>query len=102
MATPEQMEATMLANLEAKTGQALAHWLQLVAKSGLDKHGKIVAHLKQEHGLTHGYANLVAHHHLRSAASTAPPCAGCCPRLPSQNCAAPNSARYSSTSEPIL
>jgi predicted transport protein len=63
------MTASMLANLEEKTGHALDHWLKVAAKSGFDKHGKIVAHLKQDHGLTHGYANLIAHSHLQSAAS---------------------------------
>ena len=30
------------------------------AGSGIEKHGELVKHLKAEHGLTHGYANLVA------------------------------------------
>lgn len=68
MATPEEQAQSMLRNLEEKTGHALEHWLQQVADSGLDKHGVIVKMLKTEHGLTHGYANLVAHEALASAA----------------------------------
>lgn len=57
---PEQM----LANLKAKTGHDLKHWLKIARASGLEKHCQIVQHLKTEHGLTHGYANVIAHQHL--------------------------------------
>lgn len=52
--------ATMIANLEEKTGNSLDAWLQVARASGIEKHGELVKHLKAEHGLTHGYANLVA------------------------------------------
>jgi len=68
MATPEEQVQSMLRNLEEKTGRPLAEWLREVAKSGLDKHGAIVKMLKSDHGMTHGYANLVAHEALSSAA----------------------------------
>ncbi len=61
---------TMIANLEAKTGTSMAEWVKRVGKSGRAKHGEIVAWLKGEHGLTHGYANLVAHTAKGSAAAT--------------------------------
>lgn len=60
MATPEEAMATMIANMPEKTGKPLEDWLGIVAKSGLDKHGKIVAMLKGDHGMGHGFANLVA------------------------------------------
>ncbi|MEM8815552.1 MAG: DUF4287 domain-containing protein [Pseudomonadota bacterium] len=60
MSTPDKQLATMLANLPEKTGKPLAEWLKLLAKSGLGKHGEIVKHLKTEHGVTHGFANLIA------------------------------------------
>ena len=66
MATPEEMAASMIANLPEKTGKSLEQWLAVVASSGPDKHGKIVAHLKGEHGMTHGFANLVAAKALES------------------------------------
>lgn len=61
----------MIANLKDKTGKDLAAWKKLVAKSGCAKHGEIVKWLKTEHGMTHGFANLVAHKHLASDAGSA-------------------------------
>lgn len=61
MARPEEMAAAMVANMKEKTGKDLAAWKKLVAKSGCEKHGEIVKWLKAEHGMTHGYANLVSH-----------------------------------------
>jgi len=66
--TPEEMAASMIANLEEKTGKDLAGWLEITRASGLEKHGQIVKLLKSEHGMTHGYANMVAHETLRSGA----------------------------------
>ncbi|ESQ74685.1 DUF5655 domain-containing protein [Asticcacaulis sp. AC402] len=51
----------MIANLETATGKPFVEWLTLARSSGLDKHKAVVDWLKVEQGLTHGYANLVAH-----------------------------------------
>ena len=59
--SPEQMAATMIANLPEKTGKSLEAWLAVAKKSGAEKHGELVKHLKSKHGMTHGFANLVAH-----------------------------------------
>lgn len=64
--TPEEMAQAMLDNLEEKTGKTLDAWLGLVEKAGLPKHGQIVKLLKSDHGVTHGYANLIAHKALES------------------------------------
>ncbi len=61
MATPEQMAAKMAENLKTNTGKSLAQWAKVAKGSGLTKHGEVVKFLKDEHGLTHGYANLIAH-----------------------------------------
>lgn len=66
MATPEEMAASMIANLPEKTGKSLADWIGVVRSSGLAKHGEIVKFLKSEHGMTHGYANLVSHEARRA------------------------------------
>jgi predicted transport protein len=71
MATPEEMTASMIANLKEKTGRDLAAWLKLIGRAKLAKHGEIVTWLKGEHALTHGYANLVAHKALASDAGSA-------------------------------
>lgn len=60
MATPEEQLATMLANIPDKTGKSLEDWKALIAKSGHEKHGAVVKFLKSEHGVTHGFANLIA------------------------------------------
>lgn len=61
MATPEEMAKTMAENLRKNTGKSLAQWAKVAKGSGLDKHGEVVKFLKDEHGLGHGYANLIAH-----------------------------------------
>ena len=63
-----QMASTM-ANLAANTGKSLEEWTTLARGSGRQKHGELVAWLKNEHGLTHGYANLVAHTTFKSDAA---------------------------------
>jgi len=57
----DQAEASMIRNLEEKTGKSLPQWIEVVRASGLAKHGEVVAFLKSRHGLGHGYANLVVH-----------------------------------------
>lgn len=51
---------TMIDNLRSTTGKSLEQWITLVRKARLDKHGAIISLLKNEHGLSHGYANLIA------------------------------------------
>ncbi len=58
--TPDKQLATMLANVPEKTGKTLSQWKQLLAESGLTKHGEMMKLLKGEHGVTHGFANLIA------------------------------------------
>lgn len=70
-AKPEDAMANMIASLEAKTGRSMDRWVALVGTSGRQKHGEIVAWLKSEHGVTHGYANLIAHIALGSDAVSA-------------------------------
>jgi predicted transport protein len=60
----------MIARLPEQTGRTLDEWVALVATSGATAHAKIVALLKSEHGVSHGYANLIAHKALRSDAAS--------------------------------
>lgn len=61
MATsPESQLATMLANIPEKTGKTLDEWKAIIEVSGYDKHGMILKFLKEEHGVTHGFANLIS------------------------------------------
>ena len=66
MSTVDKQLATMLANLPEKTGKPLKEWLALIASEPLGKHGMIVTFLKSEHGVTHGFANLIASEALKS------------------------------------
>lgn len=71
MADAEKELRAMIANLAEKTGKPLEAWVKLAKASGEEKHGRMVAHLKSEHGLGHGYANLVAHMHLKTGSINA-------------------------------
>ncbi len=66
----------MVDNLPAKTGKALDEWLELLSGQSFEKHGEIVGWLKSEHGVTHGFANLIAHRYRdASSGETADPVA---------------------------
>ena len=71
MSSPEEMAQSMIDNMEAKTGKPLDAWLAETARWPEDKHGQIVKRLKSEHGITHGFANLIAHKTLKSSAHDA-------------------------------
>ncbi len=59
---------TMIENLAKNTGRTLDEWIVIARASGLEKHGQIVSFLKSEHGLSHGFANLVAAYARETAA----------------------------------
>ncbi len=59
MSSPEEMAATMSKNLPDKTGKSLVEWHKTLEKSSLEKHGQLVSFLKKDHGVTHGFANLI-------------------------------------------
>ena len=61
---------TMIDNLPAKTGKPLDEWFAVLDAAGLDKHGQAVVFLKTEHGMSHGFANLVVTLHRRRSAGT--------------------------------
>jgi hypothetical protein len=67
-ASPEDMARTMIENLPEKTGKSLAEWLKILGQAKLEKHGEMVKLLKSEHGVTHGFANLIAHEYRSRAA----------------------------------
>jgi predicted transport protein len=51
---------TMIDNMPAKTGRSLEEWFAVVDAARLEKHGQIMALLKSEFGVSHGFANLIA------------------------------------------
>src|SRR5262249_48725251 len=58
--TAEEMKSAMIAGLKEKTGKSLDEWLSILRSSGLVKHKEFVGLLKTKHGVTHGYANMIA------------------------------------------
>jgi hypothetical protein len=50
----------MPTTLHEKTGKTVEEWQAIVRGLGLTKHGEILTALKRDHGLTHGYANMLA------------------------------------------
>jgi hypothetical protein len=60
VADPLAQFGTMPETLREKTGKSLDQWLGIVRATGLSKHGQILAELKTKHGLSHGYANMLA------------------------------------------
>ena len=58
--SPAELAQTMIDNMPEKTGKSLEEWQSVVAASGAIKHGEIMKLLKGEHGVSHGFANLIA------------------------------------------
>ena len=52
---------TMIDNLHKNTGKTLEQWIEIVEAQNFAKHGEIMKFLKEEHGHSHGFANLIAH-----------------------------------------
>lgn len=62
---------TMIDNVFKNTGKTLEQWIEIVKKENFEKHGEIIKFLKEQHGFTHGFANLVAHKVKSSDAGSA-------------------------------
>jgi len=50
---------TMIANMPAKTGRSLQEWTAVLKTKSFTKHTEAVKFLKEEHGVTHGFANTI-------------------------------------------
>jgi predicted transport protein len=57
----EKAAQTMIDNLHKNTGKTLEQWIEIVKAQNFEKHGEIMKFLKEEHGHSHGFANLIAH-----------------------------------------
>lgn len=58
--SPEELAQTMINNMPEKTGKSLEEWQAIIGASGAAKHGEMMKILKGEHGVSHGFANLIA------------------------------------------
>ncbi|TRZ46152.1 DUF4287 domain-containing protein [Robertkochia solimangrovi] len=50
---------TMIENMPAKTGKSLEEWKSILKNKSFAKHSEGVSYLKSEHGVTHGFANMI-------------------------------------------
>ena len=58
-------------NLEKKTGRTMPQWFEVLSATGLEKHTELVDYLKNEHSVSHGFANGIALQYRSRAASDA-------------------------------
>jgi len=54
---------TMIDNIPGKTGRPLEEWFVVLDAAAPQKHGEALGLLKSEHGMSHGFANLIARLH---------------------------------------
>lgn len=45
--------------MPGKTGKSLDEWKEILKNKSFEKHGQAVKFLKEEHGVTHGFANTI-------------------------------------------
>lgn len=50
---------TMINNMPEKTGKSLEEWTNLLKTKNFEKHGEAIKFLKNEHSVTHGFANTI-------------------------------------------
>ncbi|HYW32586.1 MAG TPA: DUF4287 domain-containing protein [Gemmatimonas sp.] len=48
--------ASYFPSIEKTYGQPIAHWMDVLQRAGLRKHGELVTLLKTEHAMGHGHA----------------------------------------------
>lgn len=56
-ASPVKGPASYFPSIEAKYGQPISHWMEVLRAAGARKHMEYVALLKTDHGMGHGHAN---------------------------------------------
>jgi len=57
--TDDPQVQSMIDNMPEKTGKSLEEWFTVLKQSGLEKHGEMMKLLKDEHAVTHGFANTI-------------------------------------------
>lgn len=56
-----EMLQKMISNLPEKTGKTLEEWLKILKSKSFAKHSEAVNFLKNEYGVSHGFANTIVH-----------------------------------------
>jgi hypothetical protein len=70
-----QAKLNHLNNIAARTGKSPAELAAVVKKSGLAKHGEVIAMLKEKFKIGHGDANAIAHYAKSLDSAGVPPAA---------------------------
>jgi hypothetical protein len=76
MADEAKAMATLVANIEAKTGKTIAQFGDVLRASKLTKHGEMRTFLMEKFDLGHGQANTVVHLALQSDGASAAAASG--------------------------
>jgi predicted transport protein len=63
---------TMINNMPEKTGKSLNEWYKTIAAAGHENHGAIMKMLKEDYGVTHGFANTISIFYRQQAAGGPP------------------------------
>lgn len=66
--TADSQLQAMIRNMPEKTGKPFSDWKSLISQKNFSKHGEILKFLKLKHGVSHGYANTIAHLYLEHSA----------------------------------
>lgn len=64
MTEPVKGPASYFPSIEAKYGQPMQHWFDVISPMLDLPHMQIVAHLKDAHTMGHGHANAIVAHQL--------------------------------------
>jgi hypothetical protein len=56
--------ASYFPSIEAKYGEPMQHWFDVIAPLLDNPHMQIVAHLKENYAMGHGHANAIVAHQL--------------------------------------
>jgi hypothetical protein len=70
MASVKDAIASMVKNIEEKTGKSVPAWIKLARGTGFKKHREILTWLKTDHGMSHSYANYIALQALKADQNT--------------------------------
>jgi len=68
MADVEKATQSMIDNMPKKTGKRLDQWFALIQSEGLSEHSEIMKLLKDQYGVTHGFANSISIFYRQQAA----------------------------------
>ena len=71
--TVDSQTQTMIGNIPEKTGKELEEWYKLIRESGFQKHGEMMKLMKENYGVSHGFANLIALLYREQEAGGKPP-----------------------------